>query len=333
MVDRLLVDTVAVMVLLDRALDDRLFQGRAETVDLDTGERGLRLWSNPPDGEYGPRLTYWPQSWSLRVEWSLAKMDVRATERYLDRLGLCVNLERAQVQRIDYTADLDVASVPLYLKQVQSLSLRSWSRQVFPGQGVVWKGGSRWVKFYAKAKEGKLRFEVSSYRDSVRYMAGRWFGCERTLGEMVQPGRGLYVLAYYWDLLGLGRARASEVAELDGLRDAFGVRNVAAASHALRCVREHGTESYKSLNLISKSSFYRWKRELAEQGFLPESSRMTLRALHLPIEGVIGSQNLNNRSAPLGIEERKKMWANLAGTMGINPKTRPNFYLLERCIG
>jgi len=376
------IDTVVARVVLDRDLDVTLFEGGVVYEDLAMGEVSRRLYRNPAEG-YAPRVTYWPGSRTLKIEWSVEKMGLERVDVWLrETFGEVPGIRTWRVMRVDYAVNLDVgANLPEYLAAVGRLQLGSWERHPWEGRGVVWKSKSqrgRWVKFYDKGREraerggargesepvagrrqgsahpadGVLRFEVSNYADAVKYMAARWFGCERTVGELVEPGRALYVLAYFWQKLGVGRGVGERDAELAQLRRAFGVRNVAAARHALECYRQHGIESYKSLQLISKSSYYRWTRELREKGFLVSANeRASLPALHLPLESVFekarrpkkgeNGENLKNpepgadrllsrKTHPKNEGMREKNWAKIAGLLGLTGVAPMNLYLLER---
>lgn len=367
------VDTVVARVVLDRDLARSAFDGAVLHENGATGEVSRRLYVNP-GAAYAPRATYWPGSRALKLEWSVEKMGLDRVDGWLrETFGAVPGIRTWRVMRVDYAVNLDVGpNLPEYLAAVGRLQLSSWERHPWQGQGVVWKSKNergRWVKFYDKGRERAarggvrgesepvaarrqgsahpaiLRFEVSNYADAVKYMAARWFGCERTVGELVQAGRAVYVLAYFWQRLGMAAGVGVREAELSRLRRAFGVRNVAAARHALECYQQHGIESYKSLELISKSSYYRWTRELRERGFLVSvRERASLPSLHLPVESVFerarklekGENGENLKNAKPGVRSfpsRKnapKNWAKIAGLLGLSGAAPANLYLLER---
>lgn len=331
------VDTIAALTDVPD-LDVSVFQAVAGSASLTTGEVQQRYILNL-DGEYAPRATYYATTGTLRVEWAASRLSVDEADVWVREVfGVKRSVREWRCQRVDYAVDLNVEQVPEYLAALSRLQLSTWQRHPFAGQGVVWKAKSRWAKFYNK-RTGVIRFEVSNYRDAVRYMASRWFGCERTVQEMMQPGRALYVLAYYWQRLGLGQGIGAEQGELYALREAFGRRNIASAQHALHCIQEHGTESYKGLQLISKSSYYRWLKALREHGFL-SMSESVLPALHLPLERFFDAslaQNLKGSDvAPLSSlnekNSREKWWF-LSQVMGFNPKNPEIKYLQERFDG
>lgn len=275
-------------------------------------------------------------------------------------------------QRVDYAVNLEVSSVAAYMMAIQGLSLASMTRHPFDDTGVVWKSRGkrgRWVKFYdtqarrthvqgtaahgtlttsatasgpdatPQSPQNKLRYEVSNYRDAVRYMAARWFSCERTVEAMTQPGRALYVLARMWSQLGLHRAGFGAVqAQQQAMLTAFGTRGLASAQHAQQCISQHGTAAYNSLGLMSKSSYYRWLSRLKQVGLLTASTE-GLQPLVLPCEPVFeaiqASQNLEHRSQPPIEHDEEKTgpknteWSRLAAFLGINSRTEPISWLLR----
>lgn len=183
-------------------------------------------------------------------------------------------------QRIDYTWMWNTSpNLRAYMAVLHNLRIGGMSRHPYEAsEGIVWKAGNRWVKFYNKNKEAgiisvdieMLRFEVSNYKDAVRYMASEWFGNDRTVANMMLPHRALWCLSYLWDKLGLGRADHYGAEELldHRLRKEFG-ESVAAASWALRCVRLYGVSSYKEgIELMSSNNYHTWQRRLKEKGIL-----------------------------------------------------------------
>ncbi len=333
--DLQMIDTIAAMIKI-QDLSPELFPGQAMSSDSETGRVSAR-WYRNDDGK--PRITYYPASGWLRVEWSAKQFGFDAVDEYLVRdLALsCLpaNVGLWRCQRVDYCVDIEVDEVAPYLAAIGQLRAGSMQRHPFD-DGVVWKARGRWVKFYDGKKHNKqaLRFEVSNYKQSVRYMAEHWFGCDRTVQEMVQPGRALYVLARYWDKLGLGQGFAQQEREVSALRSAFGQRSLAGAIHALSCIRTHGVESYKTLMLMSKSSYYRWSSQLRDKGFVAASDD-SLCVLRLPCDSVFAlcGQNLKSATAPpthIPLDKNgQKNWKNLAMVLGVKDTAPRVKYLQE----
>lgn len=360
------VDTIVALTTIPQNVELALnvFQGSAQSENFESGELSSRFFRNAGE-TYEPRVTFWTNTRTLRVEFSVPKMvelsphenvsetNVRQAFDLVDTFLAAtfgvrfppVNTWRCQ--RVDYAVNFQVGELlPAYMSALSQLQVSSLARHPFGDSGIVWKSRStrgRWIKFYDKSKEalasgGTLRFEVSNFRDSVRYMAERWFACERSVGEMVKPGRVAFVLSYFWSKLGLTHGSlGTRERELVELRQAFGSRSLAGSAHALNCIRVHGVESYKSQALMSKSSYYRWLRELRSHGFLGSSER-ALPALSLPLAsafaGCLAAQNLKGSSPPPILRESKKIgakkWETVANVCQINPKTRPNVYLMEQ---
>lgn len=342
------VDTVAAMLVLGDALDVALFHGGTVSHDFGSSRIQSRLYRNPLPFVYEPRVTYWPASLRLRVEWSCLRMSLDDVNVWLRNIfGVLPDIREWMCQRIDYVCDLAAGErMPEYLLALGRVPLGSWERQEYAGEGVVWKSGARWVKFYDASKRhglepGTLRFEVSNLRDGVRYMAQEWFVCARTVGELARPGRAAFVLALYWDKLGLGRVSeyGSKAREVYALRSAFGVRRLGGARHALECIKSHGAESYKSLGLMSKSSYYRWLNELRVCGLLACANGRALDALELSLEYAFDASlawNLKSSEGPQDAYKRlKKMpekirWLFLSEKLGFNRQLPEIPYLLER---
>jgi len=364
------VDTIAAMIKVDLAAG--VFSGSAGSVDHETGEVHERMFRNDPGGL---RATYWPATKMLRVEFSVSKVSHGDLAVALDWADECVarlfSADLPQVrtwrcQRVDYYADLVVARklMPAYLAALRELRVSGWQRHAFEGQGVVWKSRGRWVKAYDKDEEQSvagrrgelvtkpaepgttarpalyspkttLRFEVSNYSDAVRYTSERWFGCERTVDEMTRPGRALYVMARYFEQMGLNGRFGEAERELHELREAFGQRSLAGASHALRCVREHGVESYKTMTLMSKSSYYRWLNLLREAGFLVRGRERSLPRLVLPCGEVFKmafGPNLKSLCAQ-PIKNSQHLWQKIvAENLGVRPQAPPSKLLTEAFI-
>lgn len=127
-------------------------------------------------------------------------------DEYLAVFGDMPAIQCWSAQRIDYACNWNVGDLlPVYMSVFQKLRVANCTRHPFDAhEGVVWKSRStkgRWIKFYNKRTElarseqgaamllrqydnladvpGVLRFEVSNYKDAVRYMANSWFDCSR----------------------------------------------------------------------------------------------------------------------------------------------------------
>lgn len=251
------------------------------------------------------------------------------------------------VQRIDYTWMWDTApNLRAYMAVLHNLRVGGMSRHPFEAnEGVVWKAKNRWVKFYNKNKEAgllshdieMLRFEVSNYKDAVRYMAAEWFGNDRTVRNFMQPHRALWCLAYLWEKLGLGRADHYGAEELldHKLRKEFG-ESVAAASWALRCIRLYGTASYKEgIELMSSNNYHTWRRKLTDKGFLlmkedgGEAVNLeALPALRLPAKEIFQKMAGEQGRLLLPMSSRADISAFLAELLDCKSKSE-NRYLIE----
>jgi hypothetical protein len=329
--DTTMIDTISAITDLDHDLDDHLFDGGSVTEDFATGRQSARLWHNPSSSVYEPRVTYWPAGRQLKVEFSVPKLidvvnpalsDVDVALDLVnawlsDHFGDLPDLRSWRCQRIDYAWTFDVDPGD-YLPVLDRLDVSRMTRHGFRGDGVVWKAGNRWIKFYDKRVDNLpgLRFEVSNYRDALRYMCDKWFVCERVVRELVHPGRALYVLAWAWSALGLSQASSyqSSLTLFDDLRHAFG-SSVSSAYYHLNLLRSFGRAAVHQ-GLTSASSFSRWKRELCERGFVTivddETiiNERTLVPLRLPINRFLDDvKNLNIADpAPIGDDDEKILW-------------------------
>lgn len=355
------VDTVAALVRLDTLPDRGVFDGGSARFDFESGARSERLWVKQRGGEYAPRVAFWPAKRVLRVEFSVQKLgngDLAATlagvDWWLRRVmaGL-PPVATWQCQRVDYCADFPVGEwVGAYLAAVGGLQLSRFVRVGFAGdgEGVVFKSGMRWVKFYDKKHEregasgGVLRFEVSNFRLAVLRMARDWFGCERTVEQMTRPGRALYVLAYYLERLGLSVDGFGESETLAyRLRERYGGRALAGALHAHECIRKFGTASWRSLGLMSRANYYRWLGLLREDGFLAETDKVgglepLILSLSTVLEGGVESENLKSSSGGGSRGSEKKyggkngengeLWGLLAEKLGVKRESEPVLSLL-----
>lgn len=340
-------DTIAATINLTDQLDRALFSGGSVTDDFDTGRRSARLWRNDAgNGGYHPRVTYWPLGDTLKVEFSVCKMaetldvDDAARDLAFDRVsaimrhefGVVTDVQDWACQRIDYTYTFDTAphDAEAYLQVFDELRLAGARRHSFKGEGVVFKAGNRWTKFYQKDAM-RLRFEVSNYRQAVDYMANKWFDCPRTVREMAQPGRALYVLAEQWHRLGLDVDRYSHVVSRDqALRDAFG-QSVASAHYVLHLHREYGRRDALDLGLVSGSTFGVWTARLRDSGFLAvsddENVSQSLPSLKLPADVLrrllenLGDDWRDNK------DDAEKKWGKICRSLGLAQR-RPNPVLL-----
>jgi hypothetical protein len=361
-------DTVVASIEWPHSLKEDLFQGGQLTSDLH-GVDVLRMWINPT-GDYGPRVTYWRRvgdvGGRLRVEFSIPKMAgigaydnpseqdaTRAlgdTSAYVRMLfgSEFPHLRTWQVSRVDYAWNWRVGEhLPLYMSLLQSLWLGGMSRHPYPDtQGIVWQSKARWVKFYDKQRQlGRigsgdvLRFEVSNFKRSLPYLCERIFGCTRTVGEVLHPGRALYVMASQFEKLGLADAKTyggDSASLLLRLRKSFG--NAApGALYALQAIHAYGADAHRQYGLMSKGSYYTWSKRLREHGYMTEHSSDVLAALHLPTHVVSidddlarSGQNLGDGDGQPAKIDQKILWKNLAKTLGVREKAKPSAYLLHK---
>lgn len=291
---------------------------------------------------------------------------LRWVDEWLVRFGDFPPLMTWRLQRVDYAWMWHVGELlPAYMSVFNKLRIGNWSRHPFDVvEGVVWKSGNRWVKFYNKslqmgsksAKDYILRYEVSNYRDACRYMADTWFNTERDVGEFLHEGRALYTLAVSWDALGmvLGDHYGESELELTRIVQAFPSR-AAQAYYVLMLFRQYGREAH-TLGLITKSKYYRYLRDLAREGFLcvrddvtnDEDSkyddvlREPLSVLHLPVYRVLSlindDENAQNRHNLRDVSPENPYspsifaglnWENLQKKLGLAAGKQSN-YLLER---
>jgi len=322
-------DTISAMI--ETRLDADLFTGGQVKADFETGEEWSRLWRNPSDDEYGPRYTYWSDGGALKVEVSLPKlidadnsnsynMSEEDKEHALDVLNLHIrsafgdlpDVRSWRCQRVDYCWNWQVDEPEWYVAIYGQASPSGASKQVY-GHGVVWKKRRRWVKLYDKRKEagggdGLLRLEVSNYRQAVQYMCDRWFGSGRTVADVLQAGRALFVLGVEYERLNMHVPISSEAGLLRRMRLHYGA-SVSGAWYALAVLRRFGPGAL-TLDLMSEGSYYTWRKRLAADGFLvvqPDrhllNSRQDVTRLHLPVmETVRKGKNLEaSPAAPGGV--------------------------------
>jgi len=240
------------------------------------GETGLSLLDNPTEDD---------------KELGLDRVDALIQQYFGEQRGI----RTWKAQRVDYAWNWNVGPlIVVYLAVLQSLRLSTWSRHPYDAaQGVVWKSKGtrgRWVKFYNKglqlrssldeatdildaAAPGVLRYEVSNYKDAVKYMAARWFGCDQVVGELLHPGRSLYVMARFFDKLGLhdGSVGAEEYL-LYRLAEHFGPTRASTAWYVMTLHSRYGNAAFSDLELIKRSTFYSYIKELRENNFLQSQS-------------------------------------------------------------
>jgi hypothetical protein len=361
-------DTVVASIEWPEPLDESVFTGGQSTSDLQ-GSETLRLWRNEP---HQPRLTYWRRvgqmGGRLRVEFSIPKManispydnptesdKARAIDRVQNYLGQQLSyrfpqLSQWNVSRVDYAWNWDVGKhLSVYMSMLQQLSIGGMARHPYPdAQGVIFKSkqrGSRWIKFYDKGKEqgdlscNVLRFEVSNYKRTIPYMCESWFGCDRTVGEVLRPGRALYCMAVMWQRLGLANAATyggDSPSLMIRMRKDFG--NAALAAYgALSAIHTYGDGAFKEYGLMSSNTYYRWKRALTEHEYMTEHSSTSLMALHLPTDTVYQYANIFTNAQNLGIggaageKTTQKIFAQiLAPALGVRPEAKPSEYLVRR---
>lgn len=405
--NEIMYDTIAAFCEPSVLLPDSVFQGGTLVYNFSSSAVVARLWHNPQDDAYAPRITYWRNAGTrergsrelsppvddppevedigpnglLKIEFSIPKMfsvgrgsdvllrnlEQAEVEHTLDLVDAWLAHQIAdlpplrawRIQRVDYCHMWDVgALLPAYMSVLAKLRISSWSRHPYDqSEGVVWKTKStkgRWVKFYNKSREmgvklpaaAVLRFEVSNYRDAVKYMCERWFGCERNVGEVVQPARAVFAMSVMWDRLGLGLADSygHEERELSHLLDVFGQERVAQAWYVLRLVRKYGNAAWQEpLSLVSKAKFYRYRSELCDAGLLcvvdekvVSQKREALPALHLPVATIFArvekpewGENLKNEKTNIAGGRKKFCWDFLTSHFCLTAK-KPSNYLVGR---
>lgn len=320
-------DTISCYTRPPDRLADSLFTAGTVSESFNKASVMARLYRNPPEGIYEPRVTYWRrhgtrdaeselgnydpaddddmQDGFLKVEFSVPKMlngspllnithDDAEESLSLVNSFLRTNISpdlpdvrQWRVQRFDYCIMWDVTPhLHEYLALFGSLQAAGMSRHPFGAtDGVVWKSRSargRWVKFYNKTKEAGLvgvaghdhpqvlRFEVSNYKDATRYMAQSWFMSDRLVQEFMQPGRALFTLASQWDKLGLSSAEdydAGVATLMKRLSESYN-HHWTTAYGILHAMQVFGADAHTELSLVSKSTYYRWRRRLVDDGFI-----------------------------------------------------------------
>jgi hypothetical protein len=190
-------------------------------------------------------------------------------------IGYVCDIRQWICSRVDYCFNLCVDDARPYLAMLSQMWCGSLSRvNMSNDEGVVWKNDSRWIKFYNKnaqlglSTHQTLRYEVSNHSGAVRYMCKNWFGCARTVVELLHPVRALYVLHRYWTELGLDQSSSydSDIALHQQLSKDYG-SSATTALGTLRLIEQYVTDAHKH-ELISKATFYRWRKSLRSHGYL-----------------------------------------------------------------
>lgn len=402
-------DTVSCYTRPPDRLSDSLFTAGTVSESFSKTSVMARLYRNPLDGVYEPRVTYWrkhgtrdiddelghydaidesdyDENWGafLKVEFSIPKMCGGSplqnithddAEEALSQVNSFLRTNIApdlpdvrqwRVQRFDYCIMWDVSPhLNEYLGLFGSLQASGMTRHPFgASEGVVWKSRStrgRWVKFYNKTKESGLssadeykhpqilRFEVSNYKDATRYMAKSWFDSDRTVGEFMRPGRALFTLASQWDKLGLSSPDdydAGLATLMRRLSISYG-HHWTTAYGILHAMQMFGAEAHTDLSLVSKSTYYRWRRRLVDDGFITvrntvdehgdvvldgdvDVAPLPLPPLLLPLKQYLEwlPENLGLPKNMWARMSQKNSWNFLARTLGVIT-TRKNYTLMN----
>lgn len=207
----------------------------------------------------------------------------------LSSYGLDVDIQSMIVTRIDYTWNYHVSSV------AESVGYRRmFAQRTMPGMtrhdynnGTTFTQQSRAIKLYDKTNERNddnahpvLRFEVSNYNPAIHYMCTNWFHCERTIHDLVNAERALYVLSYMHKRFKLNapESYATHNNIEHKLKSHFGTSYMSASS-ARRLIAEYDRDVV-ALGLMSEPNYYAWKRKLSRAGllYITESSLKTLQS-------------------------------------------------------
>ena len=348
-----MIDTVAATIQPTSRIDVSRFEAGEQVKAVGSAsERRNRYWLNG-DSDLAPRITYWCDDdvrdvGVLRVEFSVPRLSLApdmqnynpGSSNIQTAIVLCDSFLRSRVahdlpsvnewiaQRCDYAINWRTSHAAEYIAVLNKLSLRSTNRSEYD-DGVMWSSKTRTLKFYRRADD-VLRFEVSNFRDGCRRLAS-WFACRRSVERLARVGASVYCLGYALGSLGLAQDRrivGGEALLVSRLRDAFGVRNVAIAKHVLWCASTHGTQSFRSLNLVSRGTYYAWRARLLAGGFLLTEGGVThtLPPLGLPLGAVLENstiyalppQDLENFSSSHNILSRKNFWPELAQKLEIS---------------
>lgn len=313
-----MIDTMKAYVNLEEPLDTSVFECSSTT------ENGKGKVEHHWLQQDGVRFDYRvrPSGYQLSVTFSVVSVShawmvnptpeqVQSTldgiDKYLfDSQSLSIPpIRQWTCQRVDYAWNFNVGQqLPEYMLMLQGLHCSTMDRAVYAqeSEGVIWKSNSRWVKFYNKSKrlgggdaQTVIRYEVSNYADAIRYMCKAWFGCDRTVENLIHRGRALYVLVRFFETLGLtADSYESKASVVRRLREVFGSRSLSALA-AYDLITTHGTDVSK-YSLMPSSTFYLWRDRLREHGFLT-TSEVVLPALSLPVEETLIyllSENVKN---------------------------------------
>ncbi len=321
-----MIDTLAATIPI--RLDDNLFDGLSLTrkIKRETGEVDdfVRHYNLAAMGD--PRLTYYPETMAgprLRFEVSLPKLlglppvilsqsqvdealdliDAYIYEQYIDappvREWTCKRLDAVYA----WSTEEDTYS---YILAISQMNIGSYRRTPFGPEGVVWKSGAgyRWVKFYDKSLEvqqnhkqkdrapGVLRYEVSNYRNSVNYLAKRQLKIPQTVERMTRRDVSYFILSSFLERLGIHEKSFGEEQALyvDLLRF-YGSRSAATVKVFLDHYPDMGIDMYRvEPRMMTSSTFYRWKKILIDDGFLPLAPR-ALSPLPLPDPASFGLES------------------------------------------
>jgi hypothetical protein len=266
------------------------------STHLVTGKDGRQFGKFVYNGrKHEPRVTYYPNTERLVVECSWPKFIYGDNARLIDdpalaietlslwlhrKFGLSVNVGDWHVIRIDYAADWVVgAMLPIYIEAFQRTQLSSHDRSDYEHDGVMWRSQSRAIKFYNKTSEqgfkemasAVLRFELSHYRDSVRYICSS-IGLDNSLTALASPSVVRKSLGAWLPKvmpIGFGadesvRAKVYELFPRPG-----------QALEHLRLINQHGTNAYH-FGFTNKSSYYRYLKALRNADLLGSSSSSSL---------------------------------------------------------
>lgn len=206
------------------------------------------------------------------------------------RLDTCYAWETAGLTRA-YIAALGTMSLPTYI------------RTPFETEGVLWRNASRWVKFYDKTREQKLkdygilRFEVSNLKDACSYMATRKYDIPQTIHAMTRREFVYDVLVEWLGKVGVrGQSFGHDDVLLSRLKRDFGGVRTGTAYVFMQFYERYGNELYKpesegGFGLLTKSTYYNYLKELKLKGYLPVSDQ-TLPPLDLPDRETFGLESI-----------------------------------------
>lgn len=306
-----MIDTLAAVITLEEALPERLFErvnisrsvSRTDEEEEEAGSMRFFTPSRIVAGRREPAITYYPHTYAgkrLRVEVSLPKflgkplaiLGQADVDLALNKLDVFLEARELSIQpirewkaaRIDYVYGWDTGSkTSAYIAALHQVQIGNYDRTPYD-YGIVWKAGKgyRWIKFYNKAEEqglarrlGVLRFELSTYRNAVRYLAQKRYKVAQTVENLTRKELIWKELRHWIKKIGLMEAGfgARQTLERD-LADTYGARGAAAASWFLDCYSKYGRMAYQHpYNLITKSTYYVWLRKLKVDGFLAQDAR------------------------------------------------------------